>query len=698
MLTKYILTIGGIEYMVPEECLANWDDISFSLKRTDYSGVMRSYSTEFVFVGDMYDLLFDAYLTEGVLVEASVAVRTINNDHTWTKQFEAPLDFSTVEIENGKFSINAIDNTLASLLKNKKGQKYEFLMSEFSVTSVTMQRMSINNIANYTFPDTDLTAGHVEVLLDEETSQIISKEYIEPKSSTGQRHFATINKSPSPLVRVNMSGVVRCYLNPGYVATENPASALYTPTLQLGWWNDEDNRFHLWDKLVEADVTHRLEHGINYALWIGGDSKSNYATLDALKAAAQNTSVNPYGLQDMMFGVVGSSTYPNAGYWTDNVVYEYRSNGTWSAKGTPGQYYQDRVITKSVTMPALTTHDWPMLNLTHMMKLFGGKMSLTWNDVAHTEISVEAVTPIQLLQRLVGAISPGAAASIAEDGAGLLADTYITPAETLRRMPNAKVYSTFQQFADWMSAVFGYTYRVTGNEVQFLHRSGVFSDSATKVIGNVRDVKYSVNDNIIYTEVDAGYSKKEYGDINGRLETNFTNYYETGYDVTDKKMSLISKYRSDGYGLEFTMRKGEKEKETTDDKSDEDVFFVYAKVVDEVRTFILGNNSVYSPAVCVANNASYIAAMGNGADITLTMTSSDGNNALANIIIGDPLFTVGELEFTTDDMKVPEDENSLLQVDYDGLRYTGYIKQAEARYGRVNGMDYTLIVKTITKI
>jgi hypothetical protein len=80
------------------------------------------------------------------------------------------------------------------------------------------------------------------------------------------------------------------------------------------------------------------------------------------------------------------------------------------------------------------------------------------------------------------------------------------------------------------------------------------------------------------------------------------------------------------------------------------------------------------------------------------MTSSDGNNALADVIVGSPLFSIGELSFSTDSIDVPADMNSLVQVEQDGYRYTGYIKQAEARFGRVNGMEYTLIVKTFTKI
>ena len=698
MLTKYILTIGGIAHEVPEECLANWDDISFSLKRTDYSGVMRQYSTEFVFVGESCDMLLDAYLTEGVLVDATVSVYTINNDHTWTKQFEAPLDFSSVEIENGKFSINAIDNTLAALLRNKKGQKYEFSMSGFESSEVQMKRIYISNRANYTLPGTWLTAGHVEVLLDEDTSLIISNECIEPKSSTGQRHFATIHKSPSPLVQVSMQGTVRCYLNPGYVATGDATVGLYIPQMQLGWWNDQDNSFHFWKTMISADVTHRTENGTEYYLWIGGTTRANYASLNALKAAAANTSVNPYGLQVGMFGVVGSYAGSTPGYWTDNVVYEYQGNNNWVSKGVAGNYYYDRQFVNYATLPKLTTSDWPMLTLTHDMMLFSGKMTLQWSDTAHDEIIVDAITPLQMLQALVGAIAPTATASIAADEAGLLAETYIVPAESLRKMPEAKAYSTFSNFVDWMSAVFGYTYRIVDNEVQFVHRSEVFSDTIGKVIGELRDVKYSVNDDLIYTEVDAGYSKKTYGEIDGRLETNFTNYYETGYNVTDKKLSLISKYRSDAYGIEFTIRKGEKDKETKDDNADEDVFFIRALEVDEVLNYNTDSNRAYSPGVCIANNASFIAAMGNGADVLLRMTSSDGNNELSDIVIGSPLFSIGEVEFSTDDTEAPEDTNTLVQLDYKGFRFTGYIKQAEARFGRVNGMDYTLIVKTITKI
>jgi hypothetical protein len=118
MLTKYILTIGSRSYDVPDECLANWDDISFSLRRTDYSGVMRSYSTEFVFVGVIRERLLSEYLVNGFKSSASIAAYTLTNTHEWEKQHEAELDFSTVEDEGGKLTMNAIDNSLAAKLKS----------------------------------------------------------------------------------------------------------------------------------------------------------------------------------------------------------------------------------------------------------------------------------------------------------------------------------------------------------------------------------------------------------------------------------------------------------------------------------------------------------------------------------------------------------------------------------------------------
>lgn len=702
MKTKLHIIAGGTSHEVSVTDIKNWDEIEFTLERKDYSGVMRSFSSEFKFVGAAFRLLRDLYLADGFLAVAEVAVSTKNNDWTYTEQFRCPLDFSTVEIENGTLTINAIDNTLAGLLKSKKGQKYEFPMSQFATSYISIQRMSFANSAHFVLPNPYNAAGIVDARKDDAVSTVISTEYVEPyDESSGydgtsvNRFFAKINTPPSPLIQIWVQARVRCYLNPSgdYHAFLDGETAV----MSCHYGTEGTSVSQLVSNLFDNDITKLRIYGIIRNMWIGGGNHRNYATLEALKEAAAS---HVDGLYPGMFGVVGSASYPNSSYWTDNSVYEYSVNGQWVNKGAPGFYYQDRNLSGTASVSGLGTDQYLMLKLDHAMEFSNATMTMTWNDPARQSYSYNAIRPIQLLRSIINSISPTANASIVDDDAGLLAKTYVIPAETLRKMSGAKVYSTFQQFAEWMQAVFGYTYRVEGNEVQFIHRSAVFSDESVKVIDEVRNVKYTVADGLLYTEVDAGYSKKEYGEINGRLETNFTNYYATGYNATDKKLSLISKYRTDAYGIEFTLRKGEKQSETTDDKNDEDVFVLCADSEGGDTVYKASKNAAYLPSVCISNNASFIAAMGNGKAITLEMTSSDGNNALANVTIaaGTALFTAGKLEFTTDDMIPPVDWDGLISVDHDGYRFRGFISKANARYGRQNGMEYELIIKDITKI
>jgi len=702
MKAKYHIITGDVTHEVPNEDIKNWGDVKFTLERKDFSGVMRSFSSEFEFVGRTYTLLRDLYLADGFLADAVIVMSTKNNDWTYTEQFRCPLDFSSVEIAGGVLTINAIDNSLAARIKSMKGQKWQFPVSQFETSSVMIERMSFANCAKYDLPNPSNAAGIVDARLDNSASTIISTEYVEPSDASSgydgtseQRHFASI-KGYGVTLNISVQATVRCYLNPHYGAVPFPEDEI--AEMVLGYWDGTLSipGFVRAAALFDNDISRKRINGVVHNLWVGKQSHMNYTTLDDLKVAAAAN-----GVVAGTFGVVGASKYPNESYWTDNLVYEYTGFGAWISMGPPALYYKDRFSSASYELTGLVPDQhYPMLYLTHGMIYSDATMTMTWTDPARHSYSYNGIRPLHLLSAIINSISPGATVSISDDPAGLLGKTFIFPAESLRKMTGANVYTTFQQFAEWMEAVFGYTYRIVGNEVQFVHRSEVFSDGYTKVIENYRDVKYSINDGLIYTEVDAGYPKKEYGEINGRLEKNFTNYYATGFNATDKKLSLISKYRSDAYGIEFTLRKGEKSGDTTDDKNDEDVFFASAVEEGGTLKYAIGDNNAYAPDVCAANNAGFIAAMGNGKAVTLTMTSSDGNNVLSNIQIhaGTALFTAGELEFTTDDMLLPTEWNGLIQVDHKGYRYTGFISKAEASVARQGGMEYTLIVKEITAL
>ncbi len=703
MRTKFHIITNGVSHEVSPTDIKNWDEVKFTLERKDFSGVMRSFSSDFEFVGAAFTLLRDLYLADGFLAAAEIAVSTKNNDWTYTEQFRCPLDFSTVEIENGVMAISCIDNTLAGLIKAQKSTKYQFDVADLDTEFVEVRRIAISNSQQFGFLYSE-TNRQTYPELKKGRDSIVTTTYIEPHDEThgepAESFFAKV-LTIGATMQVHVTGLVRCYFSPtkkglnyadGNTLNDIPICDLQVRTLEI-----DQSDYVVWTTLFNDDLLHFRVHGTMINALIGGSKDVVFNSLDDLKAAAGT-------LYNGKFGVVrgeGGSNNPSyPSYWLHNTVYEYQ-NGHWINKGAPEDYYQDRSVSIGTSLDStrLTEGCYVQLWCTEKLKFQYATMVMTWNDPVSDPVVCRAVRPLTLATKIVQAISPSASVSIAEDDNGRLAKSYIVPGEVLRGISSAKVYSTFQQFAEWIEAVFGYTYRISGNVVEFDHRTAIFGTEVVKVIGNAGEVKYAVQDDLIYAEVQAGYAKKEYGEINGRYEKNFTNYYTTGYNSTDKKLQLISKYRADVYGIEFTVRKGESE--TKDDKADEDVFVLYCVSLQssEFPVYLCGNE-LYNPSRCIANNAAFISVFGNGKAVTLTMASSDGNNELVDVPIaaGTALFTAGELEFKTDDMELPEDWDGLVQVDQDGYRYRGYINKAEASYGRQGGMEYKLIVKDITKL
>ena len=253
--------------------------------------------------------------------------------------------------------------------------------------------------------------------------------------------------------------------------------------------------------------------------------------------------------------------------------------------------------------------------------------------------------------------------------------------------------------------------------VYFVHRDKLFAGENQLALNHVRDVTYSVDDSIIYSAVQVGYDKQDYETECGRDEWNFTNSYTTGVDVTDKTLSLISKYRADCYGLELLAQK--RAVGTTDDQSDQDVFFVYSVFhepeSENDNSYYELNRSVaikgslsdetvfngeFSPYRCLLANARFISSM--CTPLTLRFASSEGNSDIiidnvpmsSDIVIDNPLFTAGKVSFTTGDVSIP-DGNSLICVRVNGITYKGFLSYVTLQYARTEAAQYDLIVKEV---
>ena len=88
-----------------------------------------------------------------------------------------------------------------------------------------------------------------------------------------------------------------------------------------------------------------------------------------------------------------------------------------------------------------------------------------------------------------------------------------------------------------------------------------------------------------YTNVKIGYDKQDYASVNGRAEANGTFEYTTGFLRREEKtLELISPYRADSIGIELLCREADNKSKSTDDSSDNDIFFV--ALSDDKGTYV----------------------------------------------------------------------------------------------------------------
>ena len=298
-----------------------------------------------------------------------------------------------------------------------------------------------------------------------------------------------------------------------------------------------------------------------------------------------------------------------------------------------------------------------------------------------------------------------------------LSSCFIMPAESARNLPNAKLYTSFKKFCEFMEAEFGYVLVIEGNNVTFIHRYALFDNYVVKDLSDqINDYEYSVNSSLVNTSVKVGYDKQDYDSINGRDEFRFTNEFSTGLKLTDNTLSFISPYRADAYGIEFLVQK--RGEDTTDNDSDNDVFIVgcqYATSAENGNLLLdrpysssqlLGLispdtmfNIEYSPRFMLEANKAYIGACTN----MLKFTSSDGNSNVSiagiketdDFPIDNRLFTVGEVDVETSEVDIPSNLSGLISLDYNGEAVHGYIKEMKINVGKTESVRYSLIVKEI---
>lgn len=647
MLCKFKLIINEITYQLSSSDIKNWKEISYSISRSDYGGTRRTFTSKFEFINDAYELLFAEYRKNYLKASAVIEVYTITNNHTYIKQFSCPLDFSSLKLENQALSMNAIDDSIAALIKSKKSTLYEIPVDEIkNDKQLYYDRILIFNSVKYFAFDKDF--GSHEPVPAEENEIVISYNGVDSSSIV------------FPLTQGDQSEVL------------NTSNVTLLDNLAEGN-NSAIMRFNA-SMEVEISMDFHVKRSSNGAFNI---------TATIIEGSLQHNY---------------SAFYKGNGYEFD-VKAKYKIDKNYSRPGN--------------LLKITFTSD---RNRTSFLKITNFKeFSVKYSSV-DKPVSVDVISPVSLLNGLIKninennkTISCGIASNVDER----LDKSLIIAAESLRGLSDAKIYVSYNKFVDWMGAVFGFVPVI--DEVQksiiFTHRNDLFRNTVSKEIVNIdKNTSFSLDSSLIYSRVKVGYDKQEYNSINGRDEFHFTNEYTSGITLSDKSYDLISPFRADPYGIEFLVH--ERGKDTTDNDSDNDAFFVCAELkgdkyqlvrtgysLDGVMDSTSMFNAMFSPRFMIAANSTFIGIFTK----KLTFASSDGNSEViingvkenGNIDIGDGLFTVGVLSVTTDDDALPSEIEGLIKTEYGGNTYLGYMNDASCKYGQYDGVKYKLLVKSI---
>lgn len=635
---KCELLVGGYAYDVTND-LVNWDDIEMKWKRQDLDGVVRSFTTKFEFAGSGYSLLVNEYLTNYLGASASVVVYTRNNSWLWNEMFRCALDFSTFTYNGHTCEINAIDDSLAALIKAKKGTQYEYSVDVIKDSSLLRyDRLQMTNKCEWTFAaDEDgklfdnTSSASLFVPLYITTSEIANYNTVAfGDSSFGPTNGVSYEDVPYIISNINSKNVRTVHFSTEFdiwsMATQ------YCKFRLIGYYRGYSIFFYESD-ILETDYNVRKRVSIDVDIPLLTNMKVAFVIED------------PY--------------YHNS---------------------FPAKFIE---VIKAPTATFLSRGE---------------------------TFDIPVVSPVRLLNRLLKSMNggrDGITGTIASDTR--LDKTMLVAAESVKGLENAKLYTSFNKFKEWMKAEYGFVPVIGENSVSFVHRDSLFTDETVKVLDDVTDFEFSVDSGKIYSRVNVGYDKVDYESVNGKDEFRFTQQYTTGVNLTDASLDLTSPYRADAYGIEFLAAK--RSEGTTDNESDNDVFMVGVTLSDGVYMLdrsvdiegVIGPsrmfNGMYAHDSMIAANEGYL---GSFSDL-LEYASSNGNSDVSidgvqlkgDVELSERLFTAGVMSVTTGDTDIPSDLSGIVEFEKNGKIYKGYVSEITLNIGRGASVTYELIVKSV---
>lgn len=216
-------------------------------------------------------------------------------------------------------------------------------------------------------------------------------------------------------------------------------------------------------------------------------------------------------------------------------------------------------------------------------------------------------------------------------------------------IPNYFIQTSFADFYQSYNAFYNLGVKVIDNVLWIEPKADLYSDDNTEIfdIGEIIDLTITTATAYLINTIKTGFPAQKYDERNGKYEFNGTTQWRLPVTSVQKELNLVSKYRGDGFGIEF-IRANLTQKDTTDDVqsdatvfvvniSDQNSFMANGIMVSESKTlvfpdgeepakwFIVGQQFTVSGAL--TNNGTFTVVAVNLSDIgSLTVTVSESVN------------------------------------------------------------------------
>lgn len=490
-LNSYVVTVGDGDCYDVSNDVTNWQQLKQSYTRKNLGGVVKNYGSKIEFTGKAYELLVELWRSQYVHARAAFAIHVIDNSWEYHEAWQCPLDFATLTYDGHKVSVNCTEVSAASLIKSNGGTKSSYSVSALrSEYRLLYDRIISRNEAQYMFTgeSTD-DPTETKVVVD------------------SNRTYFYFNL---PFYRVDDGSDAPSLVE---LDLQNQEKKLYAP---IGTYFVEA----LQDGLVTFDFR---------GLKVRGKSNGRAGVVGRVR-----------------FGLRGHSAGRMILHTQDWVYVTF--NDDWEIECDINKQIQllagDKVsLSVEVSYYSDFTEGWTSWSFFEGDVIYMNNVRgrVVWNSRGEP-VDVDVIEPSTLLHRILHTVADGKAyidGEISSTIGGVtnarLTGTKMLAAESMRGFDDAQIHTSFNQFASFMEAVFGYVYRIDR-----LVRDRVDFDSIIEYSA----VEGKLIDGYSGTVVDSIHFVRNKGMFVGRLESE--DKYSRLFVDYDDYMRILEMARDDG--------------------------------------------------------------------------------------------------------------------------------------------------------